>query len=121
MAIAGMKYLADLPRIRFSLASLFVVITIIGVCFYYPVKLVVDRRAALAWVTQNGGGVVSVQDAVMNAGHWGPGYLPPKIPLWRRFIGDEAIPTIVLPRNCPAEKKKGLQDLFPEAELWNRE
>jgi hypothetical protein len=111
---------AQSPRrwFRYSLRTMFVVVTVFALWLGWELKFIRDRKAMQTWLKENGGSVMSVDEGYQIAGHWGGGFVPPSIPWWRRMLGDEPIPSVGLPREEPKYKDR-CSLLFPEAEIYD--
>jgi hypothetical protein len=89
---------------RFSLRTLFVLVTVLCVWLGWQVHLVKQRRAFLHWVDARGGWALlpTQQDSSM-------------IPPWRRWLGDVAIDGIAFPSDVDQETYVYARRVFPES------
>ena len=102
-------------RFQFGLGTMFVMVTVVAVWLGWELTFVRERRTALEWLKKNGGFVVSVAETKNNQ-------VPPpepvnEIPIWRRWLGDEAMYFVVPPDNATEDDLSRFQRLFPEA-VW---
>ena len=93
---------------RFSLRTMFVVVTVFACYFAWQFSYIQKRKAFLIYVEEvNKNGPPTVNNSTRTA----------SIPLWRRLLGDHAIPVISLPMELPDEDYDKAKSLFPEAEI----
>jgi hypothetical protein len=101
---------------RFSLRTMFVVVTVVAVWLGWELKFVRERQA---WVQANKalirpGEPVPVGSVV--GMYIDSGATQSYFPIWRRWLGDAPVPTIVFPE--PWTNHDSVKRLFPEAELF---
>jgi hypothetical protein len=92
---------------RYSLRTLFVVVTVFGVWLGFQLKTVRDRRDLTDWLSDHNGLTDVSKDQT-------------KIAIWRRWMGDRAFDTVLLDRHARMPKGVDLvyiRDTFPEARL----
>jgi hypothetical protein len=103
-------------RFRFSLRTLFVLVTVFGVWFGWELKFVRERQAVREELQRNGG---IVQTAAEIQQPWFVGTRT--IPFWRRWLGDEAMwfvgPLYDLVDEPRIKYLERLVRLFPEADV----
>jgi len=100
---------------RFSLRTLFVVMTLAGALIgwlVWELRYIHDRTAMRGWILQHGGGVPKPA-AILN--------LPnpaTRIPFWRELLGDETAPVVILPPGLLTADLEQIKRTFPEAEVF---
>ncbi len=109
---------------RFTLRTLFVVVTVFGVWLGYEFNVVHQRNAMRKSVVKRGGYVdVFTRPAPTKMGPFllSFGYMrvlgpeeEPEIPRWRRWFGDEAVNRIMLPSGSSDADLERARALFPE-------
>lgn len=92
---------------RFSLRTLFVVVTLCGMWMGWQFQLVQTRKHALKQLGDSGA-VVRQHQA------WGK---PSRISWLREFMGDTSVFSIALPHPNTEDDVERLGELFPEAEI----
>jgi hypothetical protein len=105
------------PRRRwfqFSLATMFVVVTVLAVWLGWEVKLVRDRSDFLVWCHE--GNVAAGLERGWTA-YPSRNVPAPAIPFWRRWLGDESVHAITLPPGSSAADYERATVLFPEAAI----
>lgn len=103
---------------RFSLRSLFVLVTLVGVWLGYQMSIVRERQALLASIVARGGIVTETDPSAAR--------MPDieDIPWYRRILGDRAVASIGMGAEIPsgvaypATVGRVLR-AFPEAEVWS--
>lgn len=102
---------------RYRLRTLFLVITFVCIAIGWEVNVVHQRRLAREWLAQNRWTVMLTKD-------W---FDPPttSVPLWRRWLGDEAVWYITPPGECMGpypysddlflNDRARMERIFPEA------
>jgi hypothetical protein len=109
---------------RFSLRTLFVAVTVIGVWLGWQFNFVNERRAMRAWIVDHGGFVdiftrpdTTGSLAIIHYSRlMGPDE-EPEIPQWRRWLGDEAVNQVMMPAESSAADINRAKHLFPEGEV----
>jgi hypothetical protein len=112
---------------RFSLRSLFVIVTLLAVCVAWPLRHVNRRRAERTWIEQHGGSVdVFLRPKPIEDGSglyiesyqrvMGP-EVEPEIPRWRRWLGDESYNQIYMPQGTSQADLDRARAIFPEARV----
>ena len=99
----------QLRRLRFSLRTLFVVVTVVCVWLGWQVPIVRDRHGLLRWVRD-------FEGPVLTAGPEDDESL--ELPFFRRLIGDRAVTFIGFPSDVVSmEEIRRIERAFPEAEV----
>lgn len=93
---------------QFGLRSLFLVITLFAVWLGWELKFIRDRDDAKARADADGGWI---EPAAAIGG------MSPDIPLWRRYLGDEAIYLIEMPPDAMESEWSRVRRLFPESAM----
>jgi hypothetical protein len=118
---------AQNPRrwFRYSLRTMFVVVTVFAVWLGWELKFIRDRKAMVDWINYNGFACTAAEAS--------PDLPPDKILLdpsprrvtiafWRRWLGDEAVAYIGISTRAPdSENWQAAARLFPEAYWWNQQ
>lgn len=106
---------------RFSLRTMFVVLTVFFSWLGWEMNSIHRRRAAIERLTPLAARFVSLESEQKK----GPGqkWLLPydhvrQVPFWRRMLGDEAIGWIYLDATSPPEDYELTKKLFPEALVY---
>ena len=105
---------------RFSLRTLFVVVTIFACWLAWQVNTVHNRRLTLRRIEKEGGKATvydSSGDDVEDLFREGP---RTSIPFARRLIGDKSIGSIQMPHGTRESELKLIQSTFPEAHVWSK-
>ena len=104
-------------KFRFSLRTLFVVVTVVCVWIGWNINIVRQRKIAIAEIGELGGGPVygenlSPQEVAS--------YGLPQISFWRSWLGDKAVVQLILPCEYQEDKEKSerIVALFPERVLF---
>jgi hypothetical protein len=100
-------------RFRFGLRTLFVMVTLLACWLGWELKFVQERRAMLGSLLASGNGYTTCSQLVASSDEHGFAYNPATIPFWRRWLGDEAVESIIVP-DAQEPLSKALT-LFPEA------
>ncbi len=100
-------------RFRFSLRTLFVVVTVFGVWLGWTLHHIHLRRQAISEIEAHGGDVVYGVDLSATYPEVPPSDFP-SIPFWRVWLGDKAVAQLEMPDEHYAEKHDVLDVLFPE-------
>jgi hypothetical protein len=97
-------------RFRFSLATVFVVVTAVAVFLGYELNIVRERQAAARWIKNNVGRFHTVSDCnqMFNTSE------PETIGIIRQWLGDETAAWIAIPRECSPSEEARIKSLFPE-------
>jgi len=107
------------PTWRFSLRSLFVLLTIFGIWLGVQAKWVRDRREAIEWVKARGGTVEEADRAFrLNTPPGGWFFRVPSAPWSLRLFGIDPVFFISLPKLNGEQsdaKARELAQFFPEA------
>ena len=103
--------------LRFSLRTLFVLVTAFSVWLGWTASIVRERKLVLRDMRGNPGFVVAPAGATTYL--WGPAPPTPTISWVRQWLGDEAIESIWFPADHipTAYEVRYLERLFPEARL----
>ena len=101
-------------RLRFSLRTLFVVVT--GGCMLlsyvvWNCRAVSERQRIVNWIEDNGGWVLGDNKYP----HVGRRYDKPAVSWMRRLVGDRNVSYIVLPVTCSLDEERAIKDQFPDA------
>lgn len=111
-------------RIRFSLRTLFVVLTLFGVWLGWEMYVVRKRQAVRAWAERRGAEFSTDEHEKMwlldeYSRHPERSQKSFAIPFVRRLFGDEAVVSVRLSLDEKEEEEVGLKiaPVFPEAEL----
>src|SRR5262249_20152357 len=98
---------------RWSLRTMFVVVTILGLWLFPQMKWIMDRRAALRWIVTQGD--IWRDVPVSQRAHLGGVPAPWQI----RMLGETGVEQIgvVVEAAEVAARRKELERLFPEAEV----
>ena len=108
--------------LRFSLRTLFVVVTLLAVGIGWLTSIVQARRAIRAELERHAGPSFDPYKAII----WEQGsisefsgrtWTPNPIPWYRRLLGDEPVGTLGLPIDATEEDRRRIQAAFPEAIL----
>ena len=97
---------------RFSLRTLFVVVSVFALWIGWNANTVHKRRAAWTEIESRGGRINSsddVYDLFVQAPE------PPQLPLVRRWLGDRVVRDIILSHAAPQSEVDRLNRIFPEA------
>ena len=98
---------------RFSLATMFVVMTLFGIWLGWQMKIVRERCETRKTFFSNGGSDFSKSEAdFYTMTQPNETY---EIPFWRRWLGDEAMAFISLNPHSSIEELNRIHALFPEA------
>jgi hypothetical protein len=100
-------------RFRFSLRTLFVVVTILGLWLFPQLKWILERHSALGWI---GTQAVYWHDVpVSQRAHFGT---PAPWPI--RMLGEAGVDqlSVVVEKDEVAVKQRELERLFPEADVY---
>lgn len=100
-------------RFSFSLRMLFLILTVPALWLGWEVKFVRQRKAMLGLVLAERNGYVLQSHLIARAREDGRKYNPPTIPFVRRFLGDEAVETIIV-SDVAGQAQRAIS-LFPEA------
>lgn len=93
---------------RFSLRTMFVVVTVFSLWLGWQAKIVRDRREMISDLQRQGIPFFSRTP-----------FFKPKIPIWRRWLGDQPIGAAGMRIDrLSSSKLAEFKRLFPEAELW---
>ena len=95
----------------YSLRTLFVVVTVFGCWLGLELKFIHEREACAVRISQAGGGVAAYPNVFRGSQRWPP----PRIPLWRRWLGDRPFDGMMVPPEWPEAEAKQARSLFPEA------
>ncbi|MEX2113830.1 MAG: hypothetical protein WD845_11630 [Pirellulales bacterium] len=108
------------PRFRFRLRTLFVVVTVLGVCLGWQVKMVRDRAAVRRELVSHGASVYPL-GALM---HGGPisdsvrrGDPSAELSWLRRALGDEIVSDILFPGEPAADDLAKIDHFLPESRV----
>jgi hypothetical protein len=97
---------------------MFVVVTVVACWLAWELKFVRERKAMLASVLASGNGYTTCSQLMASSDEHGFAYNPATVPFWRRWLGDQAVESIVVPdAHKPLEKAL---TLFPEAIIVQR-
>jgi hypothetical protein len=106
---------------RFSLRTLFVVVTVFGIWLGWQLHFVTRRKQAINWLEEAGGLAIHsswVRDDPSLARDRPDVLNWPQLPFWRRWLGDETIVEIWIPKDAYNEANIArLAKCFPEAVL----
>ena len=110
--MAGMDTKPKRRWLRFSLRTMFVVVTILGLWLFPQLKWIRDRHAALGWVSTQ---ATYWQDMPVQQGSFPGGQAPWQI----RMLGEPGMEMIVaiVEKDEVTRKQRELQSLFPEAHV----
>ena len=99
-------------RLRFSLRTLFVVVTVVCVWLGWQINVVRERNRAREWIVELGGHIVCAKVFRMEkVSHF---------PEFRRCFGDEPVVWIGLARSSTTwEQRNRVARLFPEAHVYS--
>lgn len=98
---------------RFSLATLFVVVTLLGSWLGWNVRTVRQRRDMIESIEHRGGTLFLVGDRSRYKE-------APEVPLVRQWLGDVAVSQIVPPKSGSVEEDEQIRAAFPEAYVYFR-
>ncbi len=102
---------------RYSLRTLFIVLTVIGCWLGYELSWIRQRQKARQWLERAGGCYVELFALQQHPA--------PTIPFWRTWLGDQAVTAIVIPSNTWGATRgygiERLRQLFPETTVCDRE
>lgn len=104
---------------RYSLRSLFALVTIFALWLGWEVKFIHERQAIRAWLREGNGWEVTWEDYKNTPSPPGRAAGDPtmQIPIWRKWLGDEPIALLGFePSATPADRAR-VKQLFPEAEI----
>jgi hypothetical protein len=93
---------------RFSLRTMFVVVTLFALWLGWELNYVRERHATRKWIVDSGGVVILGTDQREIA----PGIV--RIPFWRRWLGDYAVGMVVLKSDATPREIEGAKAIFPE-------
>jgi hypothetical protein len=93
-------------RFQFSLGSMFVLMTLVAMWLAWELSFIRQRQV---WIRDHESWLVAGPRTVPEA----------SIPWWRGLLGDEAVPSILVGVETPAEERNHVQKLFPEAVTWS--
>ena len=106
-------------RFRFSLRTMFVLLTVCAVWLGWELKFVRERQA---WVQANSALIRPAEPVAVGSAMGMFAYsIATKhyFPFWRRWLGDAPVPSIVFPAGDGAgTSREDVKRLFPEADLW---
>ena len=107
---------------HFSLRTLFVVVTVLGIWLGWQLHFVSRRKQAINWLEKDLDGLVIYSSWVRDdpaLARDRPDVLKwPQLPFWRRWLGDETIAEIWLPKDAYNDANLArLAKCFPEALL----
>lgn len=114
------------PRLRFSLRTLFVLVTASACWIGYERSIVEQRKAALRWLDQRREVGAQLEVHVLSDEEWMANRLGPyvgapldhhPVPLVRRLLGDEDAGFVLVPDGCTRKEWHHLATIFPEAVL----
>ena len=118
---------------RFSLWALFLVVTVFGIWLGWQVNIVRRRRAMAESIHSRGGLIYqspsdpcaknwpephasAYRKSVLITGAAEPEFIPP----WRRWLGDEPIAYVRLPKQTTQVDLDAIAAVFPNAEIFGR-
>ena len=111
---------APKPRLpRYSLRTMFVVVTMLACWLGWQVNIVHQRKALLRSVKQEGGWSMGYLDSYEERGIR-TNMFPPqhRLPAWRLWLGDKSICHIAFRDESMRKEADRARELFPEAEVW---
>ncbi len=113
------------PRIQFGLRTLLIIVVLVAIpCAVvgWELHYIRQRQAALAWLRDGGGWVVTTAEYQQLPGQAprDPSGPTMQIPAWRRWLGDEPIAEIGFASKISAADRERVRELFPEADVSNQ-
>jgi hypothetical protein len=100
--------------LQFSLRTLFVAVTVFGIWLGREANIVRQRQLAIANMEELGGGPALGEN--MSQSDIAALGSPPRIPFWRRWMGDKPVAQLILPYEYTDkdETNRRVAALFPE-------
>lgn len=96
---------------RFSLRTLFVVVTVFAVWLGWELSFIKERKASIRLIRDKYGSVYTSSDLADR-----PVTDLVSIPFWRRMLGDEAVQMVRLTPAFSDNDLRNVQRIFPEAD-----
>jgi hypothetical protein len=116
---------------RYSLRTLFVAVMVVGSFLGWigaENRFVRDRKAYGGQVRAEGGYAVTypTSDLLCSSDEYPNRHearlRTPRVPFWRRWLGDEPFGLVVVPAAWPKQEAMKVKSLFPESSVyWKRE
>jgi len=103
---------SDRRRFRFTLRTLFVVVTMFACWLGWQGHIVRARKDVIAYLNRKGTGVITTREWVRGTGEqvqWNP--------FWRRWMGDESMFLLGVPYGSKEFTPDRVNALFPEAQV----
>ena len=100
---------------RYSLRALFLVVTVLGCWLGWQANIVRQRKAVRDELVAGAGWLVTAIDYAQTPSRPAAEDACGEIPVWRRWMGDEAIAQIGFERSVTAPERARVRSLFPEA------
>jgi hypothetical protein len=98
---------------RFSLRTIFVVVTVFAVWLGWELKFIRDRKVFLKWVDETSGSYGTKSEWAIRPNN--PFSNTPDVAKWRRWLGDDATIAITLGPGYTKDEAARMWRLFPEA------
>ncbi|HEY2839291.1 MAG TPA: hypothetical protein VGJ26_09090 [Pirellulales bacterium] len=106
---------------RYSLRTLFVVVTLIALGLGFEMKRIHNRHAMRAWLRDGNGWELTWEDykSTPSQPSKTPGDPTMQIPRWRMWLGDEPMAQIGFEKSATPADRERVKRLFPEAMIWS--
>jgi hypothetical protein len=109
-------------RLQFSLGTLFVFVTVFAVWLGWELKFIRERNSFLALLDDcRTAEIEAARGRFVFSWILTPAYEDPVIPVWRRWLGDQAQGVIILPGNTTDAHLQTARELFPEAKYFGKD
>ncbi len=117
ISMSGMTEKCERRWFRFSLRTMFVLVTLLGVWLGWQMKIVRDRQAVWKSIKTRGGRVSTQASIILPL----PAQPEPSIPELshiRQLLGDKNVVEISLSDDHSDDEMSKVQAAFPEARVW---
>jgi hypothetical protein len=103
---------------RYSLRTMFVIVTLFAFWLGWELKFIRDRRAFVAAMDELRTAEIQKSTSAFGLNFtWTNQISGASIPFWRRWLGDEPQTVIALPRTSTEDDRETAVRLFPEAKV----
>lgn len=102
---------------RFSLRTMFVVVTIVACWLGWQLKIVRDRKEMRTWIVAHGGTIGRFDDPFTDVEFEATEVAAPPVSWLRQSLGDDAVDYILLRSEKLEPVRQHLTQLFPESKI----